>query len=455
MDTVQSILNQFSSTEKEQLFRIASSRNSPNSKKLKLFQLFLDQPKNCDSYYSQKIYGEADKKAFPQLKKRLKDEIEEIMVLVKPSKLSDKCQHRIQCLELILQSQLILSRGLKSEGAKLLEKCLKSAVDFQFHDLVLTIFSIARDNDIPEVLSKNDFPKIEFAVKSHLQILINQFQNEAIEVQSESKNELLSKLVHQINSNKDHWSLVNSIRNSILDDNLEEGLSIINGVEPQEIFKEENPAVFWQFLLAKMELLILQKNYEEVRQICQDHLKSPKRSLETPIEFFQFYFFANFYLGKWDQAQRIINSFLRPQFPDQNWKWQYWSALIKLEQKEYCQAIKLLHTSQSGLKKSTQYYLASKLYEILILIEQGDHDWLEYKIENFRKLLSRWKEVADQRIKSSFDAICKLYGSGGKTSLQINTEFEKIHSLEKSNPWCPFGFEIIRLDNWIISRQFS
>lgn len=455
MDTVQSILNQFSPTEKEQLFKIASSRNSRNSKKLKLFQLILEKPQSSDSFYSQKIYGIGEKKAFPQLKKRLKDEIEEIMVLVKPSKVSDKCSHRTQCLELILQSQLILSRGLKNEGAKLLEKCLKSAVDYQFHDLVLTIFSIAQDNDIPKVLSIKDFPKIEIAIKSHLQNLVSQFQNETTVGKSESKNELLSKLVHQINSNNEHWRLVNSIRSSIIDDNLEEGLSIINGVEPQKIFQEEDSTVYWQFLFAKMELLILQKNYMEVCLICQEHNSGSKHNLEAPAEFFQFYFLAHFYQAHWDQAQRIIKNHFLPFFPDLNWKWQYWLALIKLKQKEYSHSLKLLHASQSELKKSTQYYLASKLFEIIILIEQGDQDWLEYKIENYRKLLSRWKNVASQRIILAFQAIYKLYGSGSKSRKQSDSDLENIYAWEKSFSWDPFGFELIRLDNWIISRQFS
>ncbi|WP_332912538.1 hypothetical protein [Algoriphagus boritolerans] len=41
---------------------------------------------------------------------------------MKPQGQSDEVNKRIECTELLLQSQVLLGRGLKIEGAKVLEK---------------------------------------------------------------------------------------------------------------------------------------------------------------------------------------------------------------------------------------------------------------------------------------------------------------------------------------------
>ncbi len=67
-----------------------------------------------------------------------------------------------------------LGRGLKSQGAKVLEKCLKKAIERDFADLTLSIFDISQRFNIEEVISKKDLPELEQVIKSHLQILVNQ-----------------------------------------------------------------------------------------------------------------------------------------------------------------------------------------------------------------------------------------------------------------------------------------
>jgi len=134
MDRLNDILNAFSTQEKEQLFHLASARNTARSKKLDLLRLLIRNPHEEDDFFAKRLYPNHQSNAFPQLKKRLKEEIKEISVLIKPSAVNTKAHQRIRCSELILQSQLLLARNLRDEGSKLLQKSLELAIEGGFHD---------------------------------------------------------------------------------------------------------------------------------------------------------------------------------------------------------------------------------------------------------------------------------------------------------------------------------
>ncbi len=85
MESITQLLEACSLPEKTLLVEFAKIKNPPSSKKLMLMKLFVKQPGLSDSEYSLKIYQKPEGAAYFQLKKRVKDEFEELFMLLKPT----------------------------------------------------------------------------------------------------------------------------------------------------------------------------------------------------------------------------------------------------------------------------------------------------------------------------------------------------------------------------------
>ena len=213
MNSIFKILDSLPFHEKSQILHICAIRHSSASKVYQLLEELIQHPNQQDSYYSEKFYGSAQSAAFTQLKKRVKCEISELVCLLKTSGKMEDCSQRIHCTELLLQGQVLLSRGLTNEGAKLLEKCLKTAVGSDLPDMILTIFDTARKFGIEGVICKKEIPELEMIIKSHLQILVSQYCKNA-PLTLEKRSQLTPLLVH-MNQEKSNWQILAEIQQAI------------------------------------------------------------------------------------------------------------------------------------------------------------------------------------------------------------------------------------------------
>ena len=91
----------------------------------------------------------------------------------------------------------------------------------------------------------------------------------------------------------------------------------------------------------------------------------------------------------------------------------------------------------------------------MILFDQNEVDWLDYKVENLRKLIHRWKGKISARIDSAFHV---LHGIQTKVpvnfmdGLETNEHLQKLQDGKGIYNWNPIDFELIRYDGWISSR---
>ncbi|WP_425636475.1 hypothetical protein ACPUEN_13755 [Algoriphagus yeomjeoni] len=456
MESINQLLEACSLPEKTQLLEFAKIKNPPGSKKLMLMKLFVNQPGLSDTEYSQKIYKKPEGPAYFQLKKRVKDEFEELFLLLKPTCIKKENQLHIECSELLLKSELILARGIRSEGSKLLERGLKMAIKNGFHDLVLTIYSIAARFGICEVLNNNDLPELEIAIKSHLQLLIKEnYKNP--EDQKESKNEHLKTMIRQLNYNRKSWLILDDINRSIQHKDYENALSQVNEAE-LDLNQNNQSRTKDELLLTKTSILLAKREYTEVLEECIYSVNPSKFSIENKLRYSLNHWYALFHLNKIDEAQQILHNNLMKLDSDQDKKWRYLEAYIQFKQGNFKTALKEIHSCQKYLKNNSDYYLGSKMLEIMILFDQNDQDWLEYKIENFRKLISRYKCKTLTRIQLAFQVFSKLQKSLFKACLidLVNDPIlsdlrNEIEGLE----WRPASSELIRYDSWISAKVNS
>lgn len=453
MESLTRLLHTCTLPEKMQLVEFAKIKNPPNSKKLMLMKLFVSYPGLSDAEYAQKIYKKPEGAAYFQLKKRVKDEFEELFLLLKPTCIKKENQLHIECSELLLKSELILARGIRCEGSKLLEKGLKMAIKHGFHDMVLTIYSTAVRFGICEVLNNSDLPEIELAIKSHLQLLIKKNYKKS-EREPSHRNEHLNTMISQLNYSRNSWFILDDIHQSIQHKEYKNALIQVNEAE-SSWNSDLEPRTKDDLLMAKLSILLAQRKFSAVIEECRAVENTDSFAQDTRINYCLNHWYALFHLNKLNEAGHILRKDLMKVDSSQHAKWAYFEACLFFKQQNTKAAQRQIHSNQKCLKCTPDYYLGSKMLELMILFDQNDQDWLEYKIENFRKLISRHKCDMSLRIHYAFHLFLKLQKSLFKPDLLNliqDPDFLMLQNEEDGLEWKPDTFELIRYDNWIFGK---
>ena len=100
---------------------------------------------------------------------------------------------------------------------------------------------------------------------------------------------------------------------------------------------------------------------------------------------------------------------------------------------------------ESFYLKSKKWLINVKILEILSIYQLEDLDWLYYKIESVRKILSG-AERKPQRI-SQIINLLKIHLSGKQLS-RSETD-DKILEIEKQFPWHPLSNELVNYCKYI------
>lgn len=455
MNSIFQILASCSAGEKTQLLEFCATRHSVQSKKYQLLKVFVEKPGLKDSEVCELIYGEKESSAYFQLKKRVKEELDELFPLLNTHSFSDEVKTRIRCSELLLQSQVMLARGLHTEGAKLLEKSLKKAIEGEFPDLILSIFDTSQRFGVNEVIRKEDLPELELVIKSHLQILVNQHHPKPEDRAKCEKNAYLGQILSQLNSERKNWGLVANIRQSIANQNFDEAKSLI--LESEAGFSENSDEreFFEEFFLTKQQFLLQTGQYQEVIQNCKLQNTSLIQSREKSLELAQYQWYALFHQDCLDEATSLLKKNLVRWCPELSPKWKYWEAFLLFRQRSFKNALRLVHECQQELKAFPNYYLGSKMLELMILFDQNEVDWLDYKVENLRKLIHRWRGKISARIDSAFHVLHSIQTKvpiNLMEGLETNEHLQKLQDGKGIYNWNPIDFELIRYDGWISSR---
>lgn len=449
MNSIFDILDGLPFHEKSQILSFCATRNSTQSKVYLLLREYVENPHQEENFYSQKFYGSEPSAAFFQLKKRVKQEISELICLLKKSSASEETMERIHCTELLLQSQILLSRGLTGPGSKQLEKSLKTAISSDCPDLVLSIFDTARKYGLEGVIRKKEIPELEMIIKNHLQILVNQYcQKQSPAVAQKS---MLSPLLEQLNQEKSHWDSLSEIRRAISAKNFEIANRLLIGLEGRMTNDHISNEIFEEFFLARQSILLQTGHFKEVIHNCKKVDPGKFQRRESNQELIEYQWYAYFYQENWEEALQLLKKKLSKTDPENLAKWKYWEAYIRFRQKLFKPALQLIHESQNELKKVPDYYLGSKMLELMVLFDQNEMDWLDYKVENFRKLISRWKGKINVRIESAFQVfLCMVKTSKVDFQQQLpeHTHLNKLQSLSGEYSWSPIDFELIRYDQW-------
>jgi len=452
MSTILKLLESCSLNEKNLLLRYISIKNSPNSKKYRLLKLLIKTPDLKDPELANLIYNSSEQSAYFQLKKRLTEDLISHLRLVKKSSFQKDSCLRMQVIELLQKGQSFLHLGLERDGVKYLRKSLELAGKQGYTDLVLSIHETARVAGIAEPLNKEELFRLKNALCKQLDLT---FQNSVVEKETHQTNLIsLRKSVMQTESNNEVLNLLEKCDLHLKQNSLSKASLAIQ--EAENILYSypsiNQPEMIWKINLTQQEVLLKYESYEELINNCQKTIQIKGLPENIKMEVYKNEWFAAFYLKNIDLARKILLKLARNKNYLLKNSWQYFESYLLFQEGKMQESLTLNHDCQRILKSNQDYFLGSKLLEIMILIEKNEWDWVEFKLESFRKTLYSTKGKIKNRIKSFYHSVQhlqKLTESSRSTEIEKFRHFQLLKNCQDSFRWQPGTFEIIPYHQWI------
>ena len=486
MIDLHSIVLNLKSKEKDFIRRFYTCKQGKECKKLKLLNLILKSNNLSNCTGAQILYNKKPNSTFSQLKRRLKNDLLHFILLFEseeeePTEKIDTA--KIKCTNLILQSGILTKRELFEESLNTLKKAEALAQKYEFFDLLLTIndrmaISYNMNGEFKQldkcrknIKSYQDYQNLYIQIKYFYQevklVEFHGFLNDNGNKQDSIENwESISNKLNQVNHNNNlssikYWHLKALMQFQIFNKNYKEAHKLaINSLA----LIEENQYLFPDSYKAKAYLDIAKINvylneYDVALKMANRALHTKENKDHIKIRAYELFFYA--YMGKREYKEAldvILHSeklCLNNANNDIKYRWLYFKANVKFMQEEYGDSMKCLQQIYLA-KYDRNFIICYKILELMIIAEFEDYSWYENKMENFRKLLSPYRNGELLRCLKIFQVL--------KSLLETNFNFKKTLQLESENLTAiytdytphsknPMGYEIIRLDEWLIRKE--
>lgn len=459
------------------LYRL--KHNGEPKRRLQLFNLALKRPAITDEQAAKKIYKREPDSGFSHLKERLKKDILNVIIFADPNKQYTDVvvQQRLLCQKHFLQGRILLGRGVREEAYKILQQGLDIATDYEFPGLEVDIRDLLRRTRGYR-FGFNDFNK----------------HTERIEVCWRMKQYILKAIEF-------YWTicLPNQFATNRSQEYIDEGLAAL---EQMEGFLAEIDSIrvkFWYYRIGIYVYSSLLKDFKlaldfqlKLLDLVSNHTMVYSRANFAGIN--KSLASTYFFLGQYDKAIHHTTAALELFSPkDMNhlntleflfWshlrnnnkkeageilyqalthecidatvfhksKWMYLKANLAFLQHDYDAAMEALVDTHGITKDKSGWMLGYKLLQIYVGFENEEYYWLEFQLENFRKLIERQTRGNMERAKTIHKIARSLLNLGGDfKTLQIK-EQKRLNLLEEGKDeyyWDPMGFEVIRFDSWV------
>jgi len=460
MENLFQVWNCLTSTEKEQIVELNRIIHPKEVKKQELLELLSKNEKIDDRFFAKKIYNKPPNSAYSQLKKRLIEDLLGYIILFSQSKYPSHLKKWRDCQNMLLESQCLFTRGNESLGRKMLEKTYLESEKNEFHHLMFGAF----ETEQKMCKSENTIIPKDQDLASIAKEYINLLKTQAEVTKQEKETRTYFYENHEteiIHKNPSYirnlfWEKVANIQHDIQIRDFQNAMISIN--ESNSLVSENpvlnHPIHTWEIHKLKNRILMLQKDYQGALLEAEEMVKITGIHIDQKSESEEKIWYALFHLGYYEQARNLLLKKIK-EFKNIEWeqkKWNYLLSYLTYKENSHKSALKLVHECQKSLKPIPEYAAGSRILEAMILIDENEWDWLEYRMENFRKLIYKFRCHSRQRLESCYHLIKWLQKNFSKpdhSSLQNYTHFNLLKSEEDMYYWNPLDYELIRVDDWV------
>lgn len=426
-------------------------------------------------------------KAFEKLKARLRTDILNVFLL---SEASGRCTTKhdtyvYNCKRYILQSEILLKRGLYREALAIIEKASVIARKNELYteqiliDNICSNYNLTKFKEIKGPGYNNEIQKVTTLIEKLA--YGKQFCDELVGYtmfkigeeppfdEWDVKLEMLEKYCSGSDSSRLLFYL-NICSVYVYRHKKEYGRSLEFALS---LLKQENDLeVFKTFLykgnihLEAARCYLLLKNYDEAIYHSSYAVSQFGKDMKNVLSSCEVLFYSFINAENYEDALKVTNeAFSNPYLQKNNFvssKWWFLRAGVEFKLKNCKASIASLKKCNELYKDKSHWMLACNLFETICRIENGDLEWFEYRSEGLRKIMMRHNKGQRTPHNNRFGLIYQILKTLNKNNFDFSQtlieEKESIQLLSEDNEnflWNVAGCEIVRFDVWIKQKALN
>lgn len=455
--------------------------NAEERKRGELFELILKNPDLTDEKAAKKLYDGPPNSAYSHLKARLKRDILNVLYLHDGGKksISPHFKAVIESRKMLGQAFLLRTRGALNEATQLLNAASELAQKFELPGEEVLIKQTLREmihriksekvlagynHDISEnVTLLGELMKVEEF--SYMMTVPSLFSTNKRLNDPEYRKQMIQELKASFEKTGAAkiglWYYLTDIELATKEREHDRALALaLKFVK----LVEKSPAIYsnnnWAGVnLTVAQTLISSGEYERAIGYGRVAIKYFPNGQMNQLMATEFLFFAQFRSKNYKDAETTLETaFNHPRLKANKFfyaKWLYLKANLLFMQGKYDPAMKTLNQDTELTKDKSGWLLGYRLLEVLIMIEKEEYEWIDFKLDSFRKLLQRQKDANIHRIKLILSMLNTLHKSNYDFEETSHDEAKNFKALKRAQDdlyWNPVGFEVVRFDEWFENR---
>lgn len=468
--------------EKRYLKRLYSTQpNGEDPKKSALFDIIIKGKDLDDHEVCMKLYNAQPNSAFSHTKRRLKEDLLNFLLTQDAAKQfkSKEKQDWLQCNKLILQGEILVSRGILNESEKILKSALRIAEKNEFFSEIIKIrlrlreafgmkFGMERYNqynvEIIETIEEYQTNSIVTDFLFNVR-LPNAYKTNNTDYYYDFESEIRKIRIRMNDSNKQTTKfnyLLSEITYSEQKYDFEEALSYakklelhVTTSEKYQNIRNENAGVS----MTIANILINLGSFIESQKYARIAVDTFVQGKGNQLRAMGFLFFTYFRASDFENSFNVIQEAFDHPIINRNkitlGKWKLFNAALYFQRNDFDTSLKILRTNNEVLKDRKGWGIGYRILEMLISLENDDFYIAGYHLDNYVNHLNRLKGAEIDRPKvigQLIRAIIRFSGDYEKVFEKNKTKIEKLESGLDQYRWNPVGFELIKFDDWLKNK---
>ncbi len=469
MKDLSRLIHAVTDEESESVIRYYSLNNNGSSKRLKLFNMIRWKDINDDHLAAKKLYNSRPCAAFSQLKKRLKEDILNILLSRESSPVRSPknfVDAEGLALKYVLYGKMLLNRGLTEEAIDVLKKAFKLARDheaFEVEALTHSVFKTYAISQYSKELAdvEQDFAehvddfyqlmKLNLNLQSLQNPIVLEDETEVAEVGSAKKRNASIRLRFL----STHQKMERFFREKQYCKSQETATGILNDLHQHgHLFSSSQKA---RFFLSMSKVKLGMERFDEAlyygKQSSELFKPFEEKKLEAQLNIFKAYFHSQ-ELSKAKATLKYCDS-LAHSLEKELSEIPLFQAYQLFGEGNFRGSIKSLNQFFRRSKPHIEVVLNGRMLELQNLLEIKDYDWFDYKLDSFRKIV---KYHASEQLSERFTLIYKVFSElkrceYKKECLRDRSKNEWIKKLTDKKGeyyWNPLGSEMVPVHSWLM-----
>jgi len=463
---------------------LGKSNEEERSIRLKLLDLIIKKPDITDELAAQALYKAKPNKTFYQLKKRLRDDIGNFLIMQDKEKLykSPIGRARFDCRRKLMIGELLMNRGAYTEAKKILFKGLQIAKNYELFGEAILIKDVLR-----MALAPKDGMKafeqygqgLDQDLKNHKKLLeakalyasitlpqqfklgdtdfIEYGQETLAKFESHPEDSQHYKYYYHLSAVHYHYT-IKDFKHCL--SSLEEFDKII----AVHKLLHTTPRIAWS-LNIYAEVYLNLKEYKQAAVYAERACGQLRKHMTNRLWALEKLFNAHFRQKDYEKAIKIIEEANDNKVTKKNVlikaRWDFFSAAIAFAKEDWQQASEKLHLTQKlAGSDSSGWQMGYKLLEIMLAIKEKEYYTLVYLLDNLKLLLHRQgqKKISIERTKTILKILRTYQSQNFKYAPTLQKIEKQLLNLKEGKDqfyWNPLGYEIIRFDEWFMDLKLS